>query len=301
MRYSLTLLVTLLSLLAFAQNNGNEQRQPVTTEESEPREFEEGQPPLVLYGDKEKGILEVTAVSGAERKLITLGLLTNPTDKPIRWKLEVKDGDKKPFIQVPRGPQQTTVQPGKTRPIALALLAREIPVGNYRVQARISVEQLSGTAITLDINELFELIFDILPDEEEACLAEVGMENVKVTDGQGIGEGKLELRITGHADTDEATWPSSAGSVQVSEGDTMPINMPITTIEIPEGETRTVSIQADVLEIDTGLAGSDDFGTASGTMELSCDNLPQNKPLTVTINGSNDGEVKVKFEAVRAD
>ena len=99
------------------------------------------------------------------------------------------------------------------------MLARELPVGNYRIQARINV---SGTAITLDINKLFELIFDILPDEEETCLAEVGMENVKVTDGQGIGEGKLELRITGHADTDEATWPSSAGSVQVSEGDTMP-------------------------------------------------------------------------------
>ena len=63
MRYSLTLLVTLLSLLAFAQNNeprGDEQRQPVAPQESDSKELEEDQPPLVLYGDGEKGVLKVT-------------------------------------------------------------------------------------------------------------------------------------------------------------------------------------------------------------------------------------------------
>ena len=138
--------------------------------------------------------------------------------------------------------------------------------------------------------------------EPETCDIDMTMFKVRVTQGQGIAEGKLELRITGIADGSTEVWPSSTGYDQLKDGGPWEtIDEHISTITLTQGSVRTVSVTADVLEIDGGLLGADDYGSATSTIEIACGMLPATETVTVDLfrenMGSYKGKVQVQFKA----
>jgi hypothetical protein len=241
---------------------------------------------LVPLGSAEEPLV-VHVRAGGEGKLMPVAILANGGAGPVAWQATSDRG----FAQVPA---QGVVSPGQRHLLPMQLNTAQLSPGNHQVHVTARYNQ--ATVIIVII-----VVVDALSAAPN-CTFDVSMHQARVTEGQGIGEGKLELRITGHANGDTSVWPSSSGSDQMKDGGPWEtIDKQITTITIPVGTVQTISVDADVLELDSGTLGNDDFGTAGGTMTLECGTGPLFKTLTVSLFreglGGFLGKVQVKFKA----
>ncbi|RIK41436.1 MAG: hypothetical protein DCC55_12005 [Chloroflexi bacterium] len=129
----------------------------------------------------------------------------------------------------------------------------------------------------------------------------VDLESVQVTDGQGVAEGDLELRIQVQEGKNRVVWPSLNGSVKVDKkGPPHTINNAhVATYEIASG-TLSKRFTIEVTEVDKGLHGQDDIGQGTIILDLSPNMKPQTKYATIDLkrpNMSYNGQVKVALTA----
>jgi hypothetical protein len=224
--------------------------------------------------------------AGGEAQLMPVAILANAGASPMPWQAMSNRG----FAQVPA---QGVAMPGQRHLLPMQLDTAQLALGTHAVRLAVRYADIT---IFIDIIVVVESPIPL------TCTFDISMHQARVTEGQGIGEGKLELRITGHANGDTSVWPSSTGSDQMKDGGPFEtIDKQITTVTLPVGTVQTISVDADVLELDSGTLGNDDFGTAGGTMTLECGTGPLYKTLTVSLFRENLGgflgKVRVKFKA----
>lgn len=133
------------------------------------------------------------------------------------------------------------------------------------------------------------------------------LESVKVTNGEGIGEGAFELRIevleVGQSNEliSKAIWPGDRSTKQVKkDGTPMPINRPIGTYPAgPEGWNVWKTFVIKVTEEDTGTLGQDEFGSGQVRFDFSeavCKTTESAK-IPLSVGNKTRGEVQVNILA----
>jgi hypothetical protein len=133
----------------------------------------------------------------------------------------------------------------------------------------------------------------------------VTLDCVQVTDGQGVGEGNLELRIQVlesiplQGSLAKVIWPSLNTTEEVNNNGTIRrINQVVDTYPIGStGVTKNFRILVD--EEDTGTLGQDEFGQALVAFELTPDMCRTTRSALITLrnNGGNEGQVRVTLAA----
>ena len=134
-----------------------------------------------------------------------------------------------------------------------------------------------------------------------SCSFDVSLYQAKVTQGQGITEGDLELKFKGEAD--------NGGVISATGTYTMPVGAAyrligehLKTVSVTN-TTKTIQVWTEVTEVDNGgLNGTNDVGEGSGSMILDCNGSNVSKELTVDLyknngTGGQNGQVKVKILA----
>lgn len=245
---------------------------------------------FTLASASSSGAPLVVHVSGnTQLRTVPIGVLTNFSGQAATWEAT----SDRAFAQVA---SEGVVAAGTRALLPLEIRPGNLPEGDHTVQVAVRVKVRIVIIIIIIKKRIGE--FEDLPGAAAAsCTFNVSTHRAKVTEGQGALEGKLELRITGHADGDSAVWPSSTGSDKMKAGDPFEIiSKDITTVSVPVGTTKVIDVDAEVLELDSGTLGADDFGTASGTMTLECGAGPVVKLFTVPLNTSGKVQVELKAE-----
>lgn len=222
-------------------------------------------------------------------RTVPVAILANASGQSASWEAT----SDRAFAQVPA---EGVVSPGQRHLLPLEIRPAQLPFGDHTVQVAVRIKVRIVIIIIIIKKRLVD--FEGLPAAAAAsCTFNVSTHKAKVTEGQGAVEGKLELRITGHAAGAQAVWPSATGSDKMKVGDPFEIiEKDITTVSVPVGTVKTISVDVDVLELDSGVLGADDFGTASGTMALECGQGPVFKTFTVPLSSSGKVQVELKAE-----
>lgn len=98
---------------------------------------------------------------------------------------------------------------------------------------------------------------------------EIRLEKVGVTQGQGIGEGAFELRLTLRSGNNMVNWPNATSNASVPVGAQVQVtNQQVEVVAVAPGQILSRAVTIEVLEIDKGLNGEDDFGSGSIDFEL---------------------------------
>jgi hypothetical protein len=131
----------------------------------------------------------------------------------------------------------------------------------------------------------------------------VSAESVRVTKGQGVGEGDFELRIQVQEGSHTMVWPSLQGWVKVDKGGAaQTINGgEVATYDVPSG-TLSKRYTIDVTEVDGGTLGKDDQGQGTLTFDLTPTMAPSTKTATIPLKRPDMsflGEVQVTLTAQR--
>jgi hypothetical protein len=129
----------------------------------------------------------------------------------------------------------------------------------------------------------------------------VNLKSVTVVDGQGIGEGDLELRLSVSDGSKTVFWPSPNTSAKVENEGTEIIDLPVSSYVVNSGTlAKTFTIRA--TEVDKGLPGQDDYGTGFAffimSPTMSTATFPSLIPLKRPDAGAN-GLLQVTLEAER--
>jgi len=234
---------------------------------------------------------------GASRtaRTVPLAVLRNSSDASV----SVSATSDKPWLQVAA---QSDVGPG-TSPVLLAnLQPQSLPLGNNAAKVTLS-RVVAGNISSVTINYWIT----IQDQEPETCTWEVQLDKARVTDGQGIGEGQLELQIEGRAETgigtDYAFYPSSNGYDQFDPGGPWSLlNVPITSITMNVSDPPyTFPVQVDLDEDDSFLNGHNDTGSGETNLTIDCGAAPVSSTLTMDLYrdamANPDGKVQVVVEA----
>lgn len=242
---------------------------------------------LVPVGSAEEPLV-VHVTPETDLRTVPVAILANASGASAVWEAS----SDRAFAQVPA---EGVVSPGQRALLPLQIRPGQLPLGDHEVRLAVRVK-VRIIIIIIIIKKRPRGFEELSLAAAGNCTFNVSTHRAKVTEGQGALEGKLELRITGHADGDSAVWPSSTGSDKMKAGDPFEtINKDITTVSVPVGTVKTISVDVDVLELDSGTLGADDFGTASGTMALECGQGPVVKLFTVPLSSS--GKVQVELQA----
>jgi hypothetical protein len=129
----------------------------------------------------------------------------------------------------------------------------------------------------------------------------VDLQSVKVTEGQGVGEGDFELRVTVAEGKNTQVWPSANGSVKVEKGVVRNINEPVATYNVESG-TLSKLFTVDVTEVDKGTLGQDDEGGGTVTLEMTPTMAPLSRTVTIPLKRPDMkflGKVNVTLSAQR--
>jgi Thrombospondin type 3 repeat len=235
--------------------------------------------------------LVVHVTGETQLRTVPVAILANATGGSATWEAT----SDRNFAQVPAS---GVVSPGLRNLLPVQIHPAALPMGDHEVRVAVRIK-VRIVIIIIIIKKRPKGFEDLSSLAAAACTFNVSTNRAKVTEGQGALEGKLELRITGQAATAEAVWPSSTGSDKMKAGDPFEsVNKDITTVAVTVGTVKTISVGADVLEIDSGTLGADDFGTASGTMALECGKGPVFKLFTVPLSSSGKVQVELKAEEI---
>jgi hypothetical protein len=131
----------------------------------------------------------------------------------------------------------------------------------------------------------------------------VDLDSIKVIEGQGIGEGNLELNIKAQEGSNVAHWPDPyPSSNKVDQGGGLKsIGKRVATYNIDNG-TLSKKFTITVREIDKGTLGQDDEGVGWVTFDLTGTMAPATKSATIDLKRPNMnelGKVKVTMTAQR--
>lgn len=137
------------------------------------------------------------------------------------------------------------------------------------------------------------------------CYFKVKVTGVRATDGQGVFEGNLEVRLTATAASDSAVLPGPTLSPYSLNPDPdapwQALDADITTVAVAVGSTKSVPVDVSVLEEDSGTLGKDDYGSRTATFSLACDGTARVLTPDVSLYreemGSYNGIVEVRLRA----
>lgn len=200
----------------------------------------------------------------------------------------------KPWVQVPN---EIQVAPGGRGWLLPAINPAGLPAGLHKAAVNL-------VAVNINISIYIDII--IGEDEPETCEWVVELNRARVTDGQGVAEGKLELEIRGEAvspvGADMATYPYPGGYDQMTAGGGWTIlNTEITRFTLDVGDVYVVPVDVTVTDHDSGTLGADDQNSGSTSLTCSCGSPPQTDVLRITMFGGalfeDDGTVEVEVEA----
>ncbi|MBA3947422.1 MAG: hypothetical protein H0X37_23045 [Herpetosiphonaceae bacterium] len=132
----------------------------------------------------------------------------------------------------------------------------------------------------------------------------VDLKSVQVVEGQGIGEGNMELNVKVQEGNNRVDWPDPYPAYQtVDQGGAInTTNLPQTvgTYKVASG-TLSKLFSISVVEVDKGTLGQDDPGSGDLTFELTPNMAAQTKYATINLKGPNKakplGKVKVGLVA----
>ena len=132
----------------------------------------------------------------------------------------------------------------------------------------------------------------------------VDLKSVQVVEGQGIGEGNMELNVKVQEGSHRVDWPDPyPASVTVDQGGGVnTFNLPKTvgTYKVESG-TLSKLFSISVVEVDKGTLGQDDTGSGDITFELTPNMAAQTKYATIDLKPLNKskklGKVKVGLVA----
>ena len=128
----------------------------------------------------------------------------------------------------------------------------------------------------------------------------VQLNKAEVTDGQGIGEGDLELRIQVTEGTHTIVWPSASNSVKVDNGGAPTlISQPVASYTVSSG-TLSKTFDIAVTEVDGGVYGKDDYGVGKITIAMTPSMGDTYKSAIISLKRPTmnyDGKVKVTLKA----
>jgi hypothetical protein len=130
----------------------------------------------------------------------------------------------------------------------------------------------------------------------------VDLESIRVTEGQGIGEGDFEMRVQAQEGNNIAVWPSATGFTRVEKGGVAhTIGRRVATYNVASG-TLSKKFTIDVTEVDGGTLGGDDTGQSTLTFDLTPTMAPSTKSATISLHRPNMnflGKVVVTMTAQR--
>ncbi|HEY8206533.1 MAG TPA: thrombospondin type 3 repeat-containing protein, partial [Myxococcaceae bacterium] len=198
--------------------------------------------------------------------------------------------------------QQGEVPAGSSPVLLGNLQPANLPLGTSAAKVALSVVE-GGTISSVTIN----IYIDLVLVEPETCEWTVQLEKARVTDGQGLGEGQLELNIQGRTvtgnGTDYAFYPSANGTDQFDPGGPWTLmNEQITSIEMNVSDPPlAVPVYVDLEEDDSWFNGADDTGSGSTSLTIDCGAAPVSSTLTMNLHrdamANDDGTVQVVVEA----
>ena len=133
-------------------------------------------------------------------------------------------------------------------------------------------------------------------DSTEECEMEVRAKSVEVLQGQGFGEGALELEITHNI---HGAQSQSEPRTRVPVGSSVNLGTSIDAFKVQRGSSETRKLTTKVTEKEVpgdALTGQDDFGEDTMDITLNCDE-PQEVSQTVNIGSDrgNPGKVRVNY------
>lgn len=127
------------------------------------------------------------------------------------------------------------------------------------------------------------------------CQKEITLQSVKVLDGQGSGEGKLELEITSEIGNlnqrTERAW-------KVASGQKHDLNGTFPPITIDQGSSAQIPLRSTVVEREVGsdwFVGEDDQGTTANPITLQC-GASRLVEQDVVVYGKNNARVRLTYD-----
>src|SRR5919199_357890 len=118
----------------------------------------------------------------------------------------------------------------------------------------------------------------------------VDLKSVQVVEGQGIGEGNLELNVKVQEGSNRVDWPDPyPASQKVDQGggvNTFNLPQTIGTYKVESG-TLSKLFSISVVEVDKGTLGQDDTGSGDITFELTPNMAAQTKYATIDLKPLN--------------
>jgi hypothetical protein len=134
------------------------------------------------------------------------------------------------------------------------------------------------------------------------CTYRIAVTGVRAIDGQGAFEGDMEVRLTATQGTGSVVLPGSTTYFSLNPDPQAPwngLNGEVSRVSV--SDSRTVTVDVDVLELDSGTLGADDYGSRSVSLTLTCGGSPQVVTPDISLfrdnMGSYDGKVEVRLRA----
>lgn len=119
--------------------------------------------------------------------------------------------------------------------------------------------------------------------------------SVKVTKGEGVGEGDFELQLEVNGDGGSVTWPAPGSTAKVDNSDRpLPIDEVINTYTVNAPVTKQYKIHA--REVDSGFNGGDDEGDGYISFDLNPTMQPATKSTKIDIKGHRMGKPHGQIE-----
>lgn len=134
-------------------------------------------------------------------------------------------------------------------------------------------------------------------DPTQECEMEVRAKSVEVLEGQGIGEGALELEITHNI---HGAQSQSEPRTRVPVGSSVNLGTSIDNFKVRRGspETRKLTTKVNEKEVTRDVfTGQDDYGEDTMDITLDCDD-PKEVSQTVNIGSDRDNPGKVRVNYV---
>lgn len=235
---------------------------------------------LIPYQPKPSGI-QVSVGSNRSERTVPVALMLNNRNEPVSFTA----ASNRSWLQVQQDGQ---LQPGER----FNLLAQLNPAGLQPGVHSAGVSITRGGVVV--IVYIHVSIFNPAPD---TCEWVVSLNRAKVTEDQGLLEGKLEVQIIGNANNDQAVYPRSGDYDKLKEGTTVMLEKEITRVTLPDdGTTTTLDVDLTVSEDDA--LDADDYGSGTVTVLMKCGAPPYYASKTISLG--NTGKVWVEVEASQA-